>query len=94
MLSASLNKTFLSLYSQKHTGDTRLGVVFNPSSVGGENRVSKAVKAALDVLTGNNARNFITKLVKEEVVAELQAGGKTMEDLAVHVNSFHGFNIM
>ncbi|XP_041360300.1 UDP-glucose:glycoprotein glucosyltransferase 1-like [Gigantopelta aegis] len=68
----------------KHSGDMRLSVVFNPVSSDGENKINKAVNAALNVLVGNNARNFITKLVKEETVEELKSGEKTMEDLAVH----------
>ncbi|KAL3846980.1 hypothetical protein ACJMK2_017920, partial [Sinanodonta woodiana] len=69
----------------KHSHDLRIGVVFNAISQKlGTFSINKAVYAALESLDNQNARNFITKLIKEENVIELQAGTKTLEDLAVH----------
>ena len=65
----------------------RLGVIFNHVSLlDGDHMISKAVYTALQTLGNNHAKSFITKLVKEENVADLKSGIKTLEDLEVHVS--------
>ena len=40
----------------------------------------------METLEAGMAKSFITKLFKEENVAALRSGEKTLEDLAVHVS--------
>lgn len=41
--------------------------------------VAKAIWAALQTQTSNNAKNFITKMAKEETVKALKAGADILE---------------
>lgn len=41
--------------------------------------VAKAIWAALQTQTSNNAKNFITKMAKEETVKALEAGADILE---------------
>lgn len=66
----------------------RLSMIFNPSSANKDNNLNKAVYTALTTLSGNIAKSFITKLVKEENVMEMKAGTKKLVDLEVHVSSW------
>ena len=80
---------------QKHTNGVRLGVVHNPSAPGGAStklKISSAIQVALDTLSPNMAKSFITKLLKEENVEALFNGEKSLEDLAVGVRP-NMFNI-
>ncbi|ESP03274.1 hypothetical protein LOTGIDRAFT_137613 [Lottia gigantea] len=68
----------------KHSNEIRLGLVFNPASLTEDHIISRAIYVAYNTLGNNHAKSFITKLVKEENVAELKAGTKTLKDLEVH----------
>lgn len=68
----------------KASSELRLGVVFNSGSPRGKNLVSRAVQVALQRLPNALAKNYITKLVKEENYAELMAGTKTLRDFEVN----------
>jgi hypothetical protein len=78
------------LHCQKHTSNVRIGVVHNfdaeevTKSVG---IIPWAVEAALELLDTSTAKNFITKLLKEENVEALKSGQKSLDDLAVSVSS-------
>jgi len=47
--------------------------------------ISRAVYTAIQTLNNNMAKNFITKLVKEDNVEGLKAKTKELSDLEVHV---------
>ena len=64
----------------------RVGIVFNPLNLDQDNFISRAVYVAMSTLTGNMAKNFVTKLVKEDYVKSLKAGTKTLKDLEVNVS--------
>lgn len=49
--------------------------------------VAKAIWAALQTQTSNNAKNFITKMAKEETAKALEAGADILE-FAVGVSVF------
>jgi len=51
--------------------------------------VAKAIWAALQTQTSNNAKNFITKMAKEEIAKALEAGADILE-FAVGVSMFAG----
>ena len=48
--------------------------------------IATAVQVAIDTLPNNLAKMFITKLLKEENVAALAKGKKTLKDLEVNVS--------
>lgn len=81
------------LIFQRHTNSVRVGLIHNPTELpsGGEKQnglsIAVAVQAAIDSLSSGMAKSFVTKLLKEENVAELNGGTKTLQDLAVHVSS-------
>ncbi|KAM4625190.1 UDP-glucose:glycoprotein glucosyltransferase 1 [Polymixia lowei] len=60
----------------KTSNNVRLGMINNPSdSPSADNsRVARAVWAAMQTQTANNAKNFITKMAKEETAAALEKG--------------------
>ncbi|XP_055013618.1 UDP-glucose:glycoprotein glucosyltransferase 1 [Boleophthalmus pectinirostris] len=60
----------------KSSNNVRLGMINNPSSaVSTEtSRVARAIWAAMQTQSANNAKNFITKLAKEETAAALEKG--------------------
>ncbi|KAL3049428.1 hypothetical protein OYC64_008810 [Pagothenia borchgrevinki] len=60
----------------KTSNDVRLGMINNPSAaVSAEtSRVARAIWAAMQTQSANNAKNFITKLAKEETAAALEEG--------------------
>ena len=49
--------------------------------------ISRAIHMAIATQEPAMAKSFVTKLLKEENVEELVSGGKTLEDLAVHVRN-------
>lgn len=51
--------------------------------------VAKAIWAALQTQTSNNAKNFITKMAKEEIAKAIEAGADILE-FAVGVSMFVG----
>lgn len=66
----------------------RIGIVHNPEDVSEARRkgsISRTVQGALWALPEAQAKQFVTKLVKEEFVSKLKAKEITIDDLAVHV---------
>ena len=84
---------YLACVLQKHTNSVRVGLIHNPVELpsSGEKQerlsIAVAVQAAIDSLSSAMAKSFVTKLLKEENVAELHLGTRTLQDLAVHVSS-------
>lgn len=52
--------------------------------------ITRAIWAALQTQTSNNAKNFITKMAKEEIAKALEAGADIAE-FAVGVSTCEGF---
>lgn len=67
-------KTF-ALCLQKTSNNVRLGVINNPSeSPSNDNsRIARAIWSAMQTQTSNNAKNFITKMAKEDAAQALYA---------------------
>ncbi|XP_066454002.1 UDP-glucose:glycoprotein glucosyltransferase 1 isoform X3 [Eleutherodactylus coqui] len=65
---------------QKASNNVRIGMINNPSKDPSSEttRIGRAIWAALQTQTSNNAKNFITKIIKEENAKALEAG----EDIA------------
>ncbi|XP_004704006.2 UDP-glucose:glycoprotein glucosyltransferase 1 [Echinops telfairi] len=61
---------------QKSSNNVRISVINNPSEdISYENtQISRAIWTALQMQASNSAKNFITKMVKEETAAALAAG--------------------
>lgn len=78
------------LVQQKTSNNVRLGMINNPSAdVSAETtRVTRAIWSAMQTQTANNAKNFITKMAKEETAAALQKGVDVSE-FAVGVRGLH-----
>lgn len=78
---------------QKSSNNVRIGMINNPSEdPASENTViARAIWAALQTQTSNIAKNFITKLAKEENAKELKAGAAITE-FAVGVSVQHRFS--
>ncbi|KAL5004908.1 hypothetical protein ScPMuIL_018364 [Solemya velum] len=74
---------YSALKNLKSSHELRLGVLFNPSDVE-DSFISTAIYVALTTLENQLARSLITKLVKEENVADLKSRAKTIADLEVH----------
>lgn len=71
----------------KHSGNMRIGLIHNPKNPeksASDTIIAKKVEIALRVLTPIYAKNFITKLVKEEFVNGLRSKQIKLEDLEVH----------
>uniref|UniRef100_A0A2K6EYS8 UDP-glucose glycoprotein glucosyltransferase 1 n=1 Tax=Propithecus coquereli TaxID=379532 RepID=A0A2K6EYS8_PROCO len=66
---------------QKSSNNVRISVINNPSEeISYENtRISRAIWAALQTQTSNSAKNFITKMAKEEAAEALAAGADIAE---------------
>ncbi|XP_020643123.3 UDP-glucose:glycoprotein glucosyltransferase 1 isoform X1 [Pogona vitticeps] len=66
---------------QKSSNYVRIGMINNPSKdPASENTfIARAIWAALQTQTSNNAKNFITKLTKEENAKMLEAGADITE---------------
>ncbi|XP_056004849.1 UDP-glucose:glycoprotein glucosyltransferase 1-like isoform X3 [Ostrea edulis] len=76
----------------KHSYEMRLGIIFNHDSVlSSDLFISKAVYTALNTLENNHAKSLVTKLIKEENVADLKSGVKKLEDLEVHGMDMNGY---
>ncbi|XP_064615079.1 UDP-glucose:glycoprotein glucosyltransferase 1-like [Liolophura sinensis] len=76
---------YSAIKSLKSTPEMRLGFIFNPVSLAAkELNINKAVHVAMATLSGHIAKSFVTKLVKEENVAALNSGAKTLIDLEVN----------
>lgn len=61
---------------QKTSNNVRLGIINNPSAAPSAemSRVTRAIWAAMQTQTANNAKNFITKMAKEESAVALEKG--------------------
>ncbi|KAM6973039.1 UDP-glucose:glycoprotein glucosyltransferase 1 [Aplochiton taeniatus] len=68
----------------KTSNNVRLGFINNPSEElsNGSSRIARAMWAAIQTQTANNAKNFITKMAKEETAAALDDGAD-IADFAV-----------
>uniref|UniRef100_A0A8D0CUX9 UDP-glucose glycoprotein glucosyltransferase 1 n=1 Tax=Sander lucioperca TaxID=283035 RepID=A0A8D0CUX9_SANLU len=60
----------------KTSNNVRLGMINNPSAAPSAemSRLARAIWAAMQTQSANNAKNFITKLAKEETAAALEMG--------------------
>ncbi|TMS21155.1 UDP-glucose:glycoprotein glucosyltransferase 1 [Larimichthys crocea] len=60
----------------KTSNNVRLGMINNPSTAPSAetSRVARAIWAAMQTQSANNAKNFITKMAKEETAAALEKG--------------------
>ncbi|KAK6033739.1 UDP-glucose:Glycoprotein Glucosyltransferase [Ostertagia ostertagi] len=70
----------------KHNRKTRMGLIMNPSDTAAsctKNSISMLVQAAIKFLPHVQAKQFITKLVKEEYANSIRSGATKWEDLAV-----------
>ncbi|PIO72419.1 hypothetical protein TELCIR_05659 [Teladorsagia circumcincta] len=70
----------------KHNRKTRMGLIMNPSNTAtscDKNSISTLVRAAIEFLPHVHAKQFITKLVKEEYANAIRSGATKWEDLAV-----------
>ncbi|XP_073705488.1 UDP-glucose:glycoprotein glucosyltransferase 1-like [Garra rufa] len=69
---------------KKTSNNVRLGVINNPSeNLSNENSlIARAIWAAMQTQTANNAKNFITKMAKEETAQALY-GGSDIAEFAV-----------
>ncbi|XP_028995907.1 UDP-glucose:glycoprotein glucosyltransferase 1 isoform X2 [Betta splendens] len=65
-----------SIRHMKTSNNVRLGMISNPSAAPSaeSSRVTRAIWAAMQTQTANNAKNFITKMAKEEAAAALERG--------------------
>ncbi|XP_029471306.1 UDP-glucose:glycoprotein glucosyltransferase 1 isoform X2 [Rhinatrema bivittatum] len=66
---------------QKSSNNVRIGMVNNPSadpSLEGT-RITRAIWAALQTQSSNNAKNFVLKMTKEETAKALEAGADIAE---------------
>ncbi|KAG8580308.1 hypothetical protein GDO81_007237 [Engystomops pustulosus] len=66
---------------QKTSNNIRIGMINNPSKNPSPEttRIGRAIWAALQTQTSNNAKNFITKIIKEENARALEAGQDAAE---------------
>ncbi|NXQ96993.1 UGGG1 glucosyltransferase, partial [Sagittarius serpentarius] len=63
------------------SNNVRISMINNPSKDPNSQNtlVAKAIWAALQTQTSNNAKNFITKMAKEEIAKALEAGADILE---------------
>lgn len=79
----------------KHSKKTRFGIIANPvdEDVSCEkDSISSLVRAAITLLPHLQAKQLITKLVKEEFAGPLRAGTMKLEDIAVGGMNVADFN--
>lgn len=71
MYPSSFNPSF-----QKTSNNVRLGMINNPgtSPSNATTLIARAIWAAMQTQTANNAKNFITKMVKAETADALYSG--------------------
>ncbi|KAK5980218.1 hypothetical protein GCK32_012656, partial [Trichostrongylus colubriformis] len=85
---------YSAIKSLKRSSMTRLGIIMNPSNpttLCEENSIPSLVNAAMRLLPHTQAKQFITKLVKEQFAKDLHSGAMKWEELAVggmDVNKF------
>ncbi|KAL4220092.1 UDP-glucose:glycoprotein glucosyltransferase 1 [Mactra antiquata] len=71
----------------KHSNDLRVAFISNSvptTNADAKVDINKAIYVAAKTLPNNLAKNFITKLVKEDYVQELMSGDKVLKDLEVN----------
>ncbi|XP_015216779.2 UDP-glucose:glycoprotein glucosyltransferase 1 isoform X1 [Lepisosteus oculatus] len=70
-----------SIKHMKTSNNVRIGMINNPteSPSNETSRVARAIWAAMQTQTSNNAKNFITKLSKEETAKALESGADIAE---------------
>ncbi|XP_025065410.1 UDP-glucose:glycoprotein glucosyltransferase 1 isoform X3 [Alligator sinensis] len=77
---------------QKSSNNVRISMINNPSEEpSNENTlITRAIWAALQTQTSNNAKNFVTKMAKEEIAKALEAGADIAEFAVggMDINSF------
>lgn len=79
----------------KHSKSSRVGIILNPTdetTACQPNSISSLVHASLRLLPRQQAKQFITKLVKEEFAGKLIAGQLEIDELAVGGMSMEYFN--
>lgn len=83
----SSSNTHLAL-QQKTSNNVRLGMINNPSAdpSADTSRLTRAIWSAMQTQSANNAKNFITKMAKEETAAALEKG-VDIGEFAVGVSS-------
>uniref|UniRef100_A0A8C0J2V3 UDP-glucose ceramide glucosyltransferase-like 1 n=1 Tax=Chelonoidis abingdonii TaxID=106734 RepID=A0A8C0J2V3_CHEAB len=66
---------------QKSSNHVRISMINNPSEdpTSKNTVITRAIQAALQTQTSNNAKNFITKMAKEETAKALEAGADITE---------------
>ncbi|XP_028250934.1 UDP-glucose:glycoprotein glucosyltransferase 1 isoform X2 [Parambassis ranga] len=82
----------------KTSNNVRLGMINNPSAAPSAetSRVARAIWAAMQTQSANNAKNFITKMAKEDTVAALERGTNIREfavggmDLSLFTSAYEG----
>lgn len=64
------------LLHKKTSNNVRLGMINNPSSnpSAETSRVARAIWSVMQTQSANNAKNFITKMSKEETAEALEKG--------------------
>uniref|UniRef100_A0A8C9Y082 UDP-glucose ceramide glucosyltransferase-like 1 n=1 Tax=Sander lucioperca TaxID=283035 RepID=A0A8C9Y082_SANLU len=74
----------------KTSNNVRLGMINNPSAAPSAemSRLARAIWAAMQTQSANNAKNFITKLAKEETAAALEMGVDIGEFAGMDVSLF------
>ncbi|KAG9343548.1 hypothetical protein JZ751_013714 [Albula glossodonta] len=70
-----------SIRHMKTSNNVRLGMINNPSDdpTSETSRIARAIWSAMQTQTANNAKNFITKLSKEETASALASGTDVSE---------------
>uniref|UniRef100_A0A673B687 UDP-glucose ceramide glucosyltransferase-like 1 n=1 Tax=Sphaeramia orbicularis TaxID=375764 RepID=A0A673B687_9TELE len=74
----------------KTSNNVRLGMINNPSNdpSAETNHVARAIWAAMQTQSANNAKNFITKMAKEETAAALEKGADIRDFAGMDVSLF------
>ncbi|XP_036410069.1 UDP-glucose:glycoprotein glucosyltransferase 1 isoform X2 [Megalops cyprinoides] len=70
-----------SIRHMKTSNNVRLGMINNPSEAPSNDtsRIARAIWSAMQTQTANNAKNFITKMAKEETARALASGADIAE---------------
>ncbi|XP_067099208.1 UDP-glucose:glycoprotein glucosyltransferase 1 [Osmerus mordax] len=85
----------------KTSNSVRLGMINNPSAGPSSegSRVARAMWATMQTQTANNAKNFITKLTKEDTAAALESGADVTDfavggmDVPLFKSAYEGPNV-
>uniref|UniRef100_A0A8C2E455 UDP-glucose glycoprotein glucosyltransferase 1 n=1 Tax=Cyprinus carpio TaxID=7962 RepID=A0A8C2E455_CYPCA len=76
----------------KTSNNVRLGVINNPSEnlANEKSLIARAIWAAMQTQTANNAKNFITKMAKEETAQALYGG---RDIILLHFSALQGMDV-